>query len=371
MEVVTVEPARDGAALAAFVALPYRLHRHDPGWAPLLRRDARALVDDARNPLYQHAERQLFLARRGDQVVGRIAAIHDRLHLDTHRDGTGFFGFFECTDDQAVAGALLEAACAWLRERGLDHLRGPMNPSINDEIGILIDGFDRPAVLMTPHNPPFYPRLIEGGGLHKAKDVFGFQSTSTDLPERLVAATELARKRYAVTCRALRMDRFGEEIALIKRLFNESWERNWGYVPMTDAEIDYLAGQLKPLVVPDLVLFAERQGEPIGFAAAVPDFNVALRANPSGRFFPGILKVLWAARRLTRLRVLLLGVLPEWQGKGIDGLLYRFVWENGRRRGFDWAEAGWVLEDNHPMINGLQRMGFERYKTWRIYERAI
>ena len=201
--------------------------------------------------------------------------------------------------------------------------------------------------------------------------MIAFQSTSTELPPRLVAATEIARRRYGVSCRPLQLKRFAEEVALIKRLFNATWQKNWGYVPMTDAELDQLAAQLKPIVVPDLVLFAERDGEPIGFAAAVPDFNVALRANPSGRLFPGILKVLWAARRLTRLRVLLLGVLPEWQGKGIDGLLYRFVWENGRRRGFDWAEAGWVLEDNQPMINGLQHMGFEKYKTWRIYERPL
>jgi GNAT superfamily N-acetyltransferase len=167
------------------------------------------------------------------------------------------------------------------------------------------------------------------------------------------------------------MGRFAEEVALVKRLFNTGWQRNWGAVPLTDREVEHLAGQLKPLVVPDLVAFAELGGEPIGFAVAIPDFNVALRANPSGRLFPGILKVLWASRRLTRLRVLLLGVLPVWHGRGVDALLYRHVWESGRARGFDWAEAGWILEDNHAMINGLRRMGFEAYKTYRVYERPI
>jgi GNAT superfamily N-acetyltransferase len=234
-----------------------------------------------------------------------------------------------------------------------------------------VDGFDTPSVLMMPHNPPYYAALVVGAGFRKAKDLLAFQNTHTTLPDRLVAATDVVRKRHGVTCRPIDMKRFGDEVALIRRLFNAGWERNWGYVPLTDREIEHLARQLKPLVVPDLVVFAERAGEPIGFAAAVPDFNVALRANPSGRLLPGILKVLWASRRLTRLRVMLLGVLPEWQGRAVDALLYRRIWENGRGKGYDWAEAGWVLEDNHLMINGLTRMGFEAYKTYRVYERPV
>ncbi len=365
------EAVRGRSDLEAFVALPYGLHRSDPGWTPMLRRDVRAVLDPARNPLFEHAERELFLARRGGRVVGRIAAIHDRLHDETRSDRAGFFGFFESVFDPAVAGALFDAAAAWLRARGLHTLRGPLSPSINDEAGLLVDGFDTPSVLMMPHNPRYYAALLEGAGFRKAKDLLAFQNTHTTLPERLVAATDVVRKRYDVTCRRIDMRRFAEDVALIRKLFNAGWERNWGYVPLTDREVEHLASQLKPLVVPDLVVFAEREGEPIGFAAAVPDFNVALRANPSGRLFPGILKVLWASRRITRLRVMLLGVLPEWQGRAVDALLYRRIWENGRARGYDWAEAGWILEDNHAMINGLTRMGFEAYKTYRVYERPI
>ena len=371
MEEPRIAPARGRSGTEAFVSLPYALHRDDPGWTPMLRRDARVLVDPARNPFYEHAERELFIARLGGRVVGRIAAIHDRLHDLTHGDRVGFFGFFESTDDPAVAGGLFAAAARWLRARGRDRMRGPVNPSINDEAGLLVDGFSTPSVLMMPHNPRYYPALVEGAGLVKAKDLLAFQSTSTALPERLVAATDVVRRRHAVSLRPIDMKRFPEEVALVKRLFNAGWERNWGYVPLTDGEVDHLAGQLMPLVVPELVAFAEAEGEPIGFAAAIPDFNVALRKNPSGRLFPGILGVLWASRRITRLRVILLGVLPAWQGRGVDALLYRHVWENGRARGFDWAEAGWVLEDNHAMINGLRRMGFEVYKTYRVYERPI
>jgi GNAT superfamily N-acetyltransferase len=371
MAIAEIAPVLGRSDLEAFVALPYEMHRRLPGFTPLLRRDVRMVLDPGRNPFFDHAARELFLARRGGRVVGRIAAIHDRLHDETHSDRVGFFGFFECVDDPPVAGALFDAAAGWLRGRQRDTLRGPLSPSINDEAGLLVDGFETPSVLMMPHNPRYYPALVEGAGFRKARDLLAFQSTGTELPERLVAATEIVRKRYGVGCRRIDMKRFKNEVALVQRLFNAGWLRNWGYVPLTEREVDHLAAQLKPLVVPDLVAFAEREGQPIGFAAAVPDFNVALRANRSGRLFPGILKVLWASRRITRLRVILLGVLPEWRGRGVDAVLYRHVWENGRARGYDWAEAGWILEDNHAMINGLTRMGFEAYKTYRVYERLI
>jgi GNAT superfamily N-acetyltransferase len=366
-----VAPVRGRSDLEAFVALPYELHRRLPGWTPLLRRDVRTTLDPARNPFFEHAEHELFVARRGGRVVGRIAAIHDRLHNETHGDRTGIFGFFESVEEPAVAAALFDAAAAWLRGRQRDTLRGPLSPSINDEAGLLVDGFETPSALMMPHNPRYYPALVEGAGFRKAKDLLAFQSTGTGLPPRLVEATEVVSRRYGVTCRRIDMKRFPEEVGLVQKLFNTGWQRNWGAVPLADREVGHLAAVLRPLVVPDLVLFAEKGGCPIGFGAAVPDFNVALRANPSGRLFPGILKVLWAARRITRLRVLLLGLVPEWQGRGVDAVLYRHIWENGRARGYDWAEAGWILEDNHAMINGLTRMGFEVYKTYRVYERPI
>jgi GNAT superfamily N-acetyltransferase len=366
-----IAPAAGGRDREAFVALPYELHRGDPGGAPLLRRDVRALLDPRRNPFFEHADARLFLARTGDRALGRIAAIDDRLHRETHRDQTGFFGFFECVDDPEVARALLGAAAGWLGERGLRLLRGPVSPTMHEGAGLLVDGFDTPAVLMMPHNPRHYVSLIEAAGFTRAKDLLAFQSTHTDLPPRLVRATDVLERRYGIAIRTVDIGRFWEEVALIRDLFNEGWERNWGYVPLTDREVDHLARQLRPLVVPDLVVFAEQAGRPIGFAVALPDFNEALRANPSGRLFPGLLRVLWAARRLTRLRVLLLGTRPEWRGRGVDALLYRRVWESGCARGYSWAEAGWVLEDNQPMINGLRRMGFEVYKTYRIYERPI
>ena len=363
-----VRGARD---LSAFVAFPYRLHRGDPLWTPPLRRDVRAALSRRRNPFFAHAEAEYFLARRGGRVHGRIAAIHNRAHNDFHRDRTGFFGFFDCEDDPDTARVLFDAASAWLRARGLDRMRGPASFSTNDEAGLLVDGFQTAPVLMMPHNPPYYVALVEGCGFTRAKDLLAYQSTHHRLPARLVEGTELLRARYGVRTRALDRRRFAQELELVKRIYNRAWERNWGFVPMSDAEIDHLAAQLEPVVVADLVAFAECGGEVVGMAAALPDLNVALRANRSGRLFPGLLKVLWASRGIDRLRVLMLGALPEWRRRGIDGLLFRHIWERGVALGYRWAEAGWILEDNHAMRNALVNMGFEVYKTYRLYDRPL
>lgn len=364
-------PVLTGRDLDRFIALPYALYRGDPGWAPLLRRDVRQMLDRGKNPFFDHAEAAYFVAERDGQVVGRIAAIENRLHNEFHQDRVGFYGFFECEEDPDAARALFDAAGGWLRQRGLSVMRGPASFSTNDEAGLLVEGFDAPAVLMMSYNPPYYARLVESAGFTKAKDLIGFQNTHHQLPERLVEGAAVLEKRYRVRTRTMDTRRFGQEVALVKRLYNACWERNWGFVPMTEREIDHLAAQLKPVVVPQLVTFAEREGETIGFAAALPDLNVALRANPTGRFFPGVLKVLWAARSISRVRVMLLGTLPEWRGKGVAALLYKRIWEEGTARGFYWAEAGWVLEDNHPMANGLLRMGFVPYKTYRLYDQPL
>jgi len=368
---VVVEAVRRARDQRAFVALPYALHRADPNWPPLLRRDVRLLLDRRRNPFFEHGEAEYFLARRHGRVVGRIAAIRNRLHEEAHGDGAGFFGFFESEDDPRTAALLLEAAAGWLRARGLRSLRGPLSFSINDDAGLLVDGFDTPAALMMPHNPRYYSSLVEAAGLRGIRDLLVYENTAGPLPRRLADAEPVLLQRHGVRVRPFDLDRFDAEVARVQELFNRGWERNWGFVPFTDREIEHLAAQLRPVVVPRLVLFAEASGRPIGFVAALPDLNQALRANPSGRFFPGILRVLWASRRITRLRVLLLGTLPEWRGRGIDALLYKRIWDEAKALGYTWAEAGWILEDNLPMRNGLERMGFRVYKTYRVYEKAL
>ena len=366
-----VAPVAGGRDLRAFIAFPYRLFRGDPLWVPPLRRDVRTRLTPSKSPFFDHADAKHFMARRNGRVVGRISAVENRLHNEFHGDRVGFFGFFDAEDDPEAAAALFDAASAWLEPRGLEVMRGPASLSTNDEAGLLVDGYETPPVIMMPHNPPYYARLVEGAGFTKAMDLLAYEGTGTSLPERLVRATRITAERYGVSVRKLDIKRFTAEVELVKGLYNQAWDRNWGFVPMTDREIEHLAKEFRPVVVPDLVLFAEREGQPIGFVLALPDLNVALKANPSGRLFPGIVKMLWAARKNNRIRVLLLGAVPEWRGRGIDALLYAEVWRRGNALGYDWAEAGWILEDNAAMRNGLLRMGFRLYKTYRLYDRPV
>jgi hypothetical protein len=270
-----------------------------------------------------------------------------------------------------VADALFSAAAGWLRTRGLDSMRGPASFSTNDECGLLVNGFDTPPTLLNPHNPPYYVDLVERAGFVKVIDMFQYQLRNPQLPERLVRGARLLAERKKITLHKLDMRRWDEAIETIKAIYNSAWDKNWGFVPMTDAEVDYLAAQLKPVVVPDLVVFCKQDGKTIGFAAALPDLNVALKTNPSGRLFPGVLKILWAARKVTRIRIWALGLLQEYRMSGADALMYHWIWEKGYALGHRWAEAGWILEDNTAMNNGLLRMGFEPYKTLRFYDRPL
>lgn len=364
-------PVSDGRGLNRFIAFPYELYRGDPLWVPQLRMDVRTLLSPKKNPFFQHAEAQYFLAQRDGRTVGRIAAIKNDAHTLEHGDRVGFYGFFESVDEQAVANALFDAAATWLRARKFDTMRGPMSPSINDECGVLVDGFDTPPTLMMPHNHRSYVGLHERYGFQKAKDLIALESTNAELPERLSRGARLVAARRGITLRPLDMKRFKAEVDLVKALYNEAWEKNWGFVPLTNAEIDHLAKQLKPVIVPDLVCFAERAGKVIGFGVALPDLNVALKKNPSGRLFPGIAKVLWASRHISRVRVLLLGVLKEYRSSGVDALMYHWIWDKATSNGYHWAEAGWVLEDNVPMLNAALRVAFRPYKTYRIYDKAL
>lgn len=370
-------------------------------WVPPLRMEVRKLLSKKKNPFFQHSDATYYLATRrmvdkaerhyrpsrppfrpaalptfrngGEkwEVLGRIAAIHNRAHNEAHEDSVGFFGFFECVDDDAVAQSLFNAAGAWLDDRGLTVMRGPTSFSTNDECGLLVDGFNTPPTIMNPHNPAYYVDLVEGAGFTKAMDLFQYQSTEITLPDRLIDRVKKVLERKNITLRTLVMKDFDQEIERIKKIYNNAWEKNWGFVPMSDAEIDYLAAQLKPVCVPDLVMFVEQEGETIGFAAVLPDFNVALKSNPSGRLFPGIFKVLWKSRKIDRLRILLLGLLPEFRGLGADVVMYHWIWDKGYQLGHRWGEAGWILENNVPMRNALVRLGFKEYKTLRFYDRPL
>jgi len=348
-------PVSDGRGLDRFIAFPYNHYRDDPLWVPQLRRDIHTLLSPSKNPFFQHAEAQYFLANSNGRVVGRIGAIKNDMHNREHHDRVGFYGFFESINDQSVANALWDTAGAWLKQRGFDTMRGPMSPSVNDECGLLIANNGTPPSLMMPYNFPYYQTLHERYGFTKAKDLLA----------------QRAAERRGIKLRSLDMKRFDAEVELIKALYNSAWEKNWGFVPLTEAEIDHLAKQLKPIVVPELVIFAELEGSVVGFGVGLPDFNLALLHNRSGRMFPGILKVLWYSRKIHRARILLLGVVPEFRGRGVDALLYQKVWENSVKHGMPRGEAGWILEDNALMNKSATQLGFRISKTYRIYDTAL
>lgn len=367
-----VATARD---LKLFIDLPYRLHARDPIWVPPLRLEMKDRLDRKKHPFFEHADAEYFLAERNGEVVGRIAAIANRLHNEIHADRVGFFGCFECVNEQPVADALFAEAAAWLRAKGLDTIRGPVNLSVNDETGLLVDGFDTAPTLMMPHNPSYYPPLLERAGFVKAKDLLVYTGGAPDhyvpVPERLVRGTELIRKRMGVTLRPLNMKRFDEEIEHVKRIYNQAWEKNWGFVPMTEREIDHLAVQLKPIVVPELVPFAEKDGKVIGFGVTLPDINVALKRY-NGSLLGAIAGLLMIkTKRIRRARIPLLGILPEYRGRGVDAMLYQWIWSKSGERKIYWGEAGWILEDNPAMNAGLEKMTFRVYKTYRLYDRPL
>ncbi len=340
-------------------------------WVPPLKSDVRGMFDRARNPFFAHAEIESFLALAGDRVVGRIVAIDNRAHNEFHGDRVGFFGFFECEDDPAAATALFDAAAAWLAARGKDVLRGPMNFSTNDDCGSLIEGFNTPPAIMMPHNPAYHARLHAAGGFAKAKDIVAYWYEGDALPERVTRGVELVRKRKGVTVRPLDMKRFEQEVGLIRTIYNDAWERNWGFVPMTEAEIDHMAEQLKPVVEPGLIVFAEIRGEPVGFGLGLPDFNLALK-HANGELFPfGFLSILWHKRRIRQARILTLGVRSGYRASGIDALLISELFGRCVAMGIFKGEFSWILEDNIAMRRPLENIGARVYKTYRVYDRPL
>lgn len=345
-------------------------------WVAPLRMDVRTILDRDKNPFFQHAEAEYLLAERDGAVVGRIAAIRNDAHGAFHPDEkhVGFFGFFECVNDQAVADALFGAAADWLRARGLTVMRGPTSFSTNDECGLLVDGFDTPPVIMNPHNPRYYADLVDRAGFAKAMDLLCYEGKDEGqgMPQEVADRARAMAARAGITVRTIDMKRYWQEVELVKQVYNKAWEINWGFIPMTEAEMNHLAKQLKPVVVPELVLFAEKAGEIIGMAISIPDFNVALKHNPSGRLFPfGLLKILWHKRRIDRIRTLTLGVLKEHRRSGADGLMYEHTWREGRKLGYWWGEASWLLETNWAIRRPMEKLGFKPYKTLRIYDKAL
>lgn len=368
-----VRPVRSVEEREAFIRLPWRIYEGDPCWVPPLLLDVRTMLDPDAHPFHRHSRVELYLALRDGVPVGRIAAVHNRRHVEHHGEPVGFFGFFETEQDPATAGALLEAAGGWLRDRGLQVMRGPASFSTNEEAGMLVEGFDRAPTIMMPYNPPYYPELLEELGFRPAKNLVSYWKEENDPPDYLLRAEKVVRRRYPeLTVRSLRMDDFREEVRRIRAVYNEAWGENWGFVPMTEEEFRHLAKDLKPVVEPELVLVVEDgDGRPVGFALALPDLNQAIR-NANGRLLPlGLLKILWHKRKISTLRVLTLGLVDGYRGKGIDALLYLEIFRRGAELGIESGEFGWILEDNAAMRRPMERIGARVSKRYRFYDREL
>jgi hypothetical protein len=372
-----IERVIDKHGVMEFVKFPFKLYRGDPNWVPPLIEERRDFLDSKKNPFFEHSRCQLFLARRGDELVGTIAAVVNDNHNAFQNETMGSFGFFELIDDQAVADALLEAAEAWVRAQGMTVIRGPLNFSTNDEIGTLVDGFDEPPIVMMTYNPRYYPALIEAHGYAKAMDVYAYivdlAEGLQNAPEKVFSVAEKAAQKEGIRVRKLDLQHFDQEVALLKRVYNRAWERNWGFVPMTDPEMNHLADGLKAILDPNLLFIAETADSvPVGVSIGVPDVHQALRWSGGGHMWPfGLLKFLWYRRKVNQCRLLIMGMVPEYRGRGADAIFYVETARAALAHGYKRMEGSWILETNSMMNLILQRLGMQRYKTYRIYEKPL
>jgi len=372
----TVTPVGGKDDLEAFIRLPWRLYAGDPNWVPPLLRLQREEFSSRHNPFFQHADVRLFLARRDGQVVGRISAQVDHEHNRYHQERTGFFGFLETENDPALAAELLGAAEEWLRERGMDRIRGPLSFSINGQVGLLIEGFQLPPQVMMPYSPPYYIDLVETCGYVKVQDLYAWRWDRQPVPEGPARIVRELRERPEVKVRRADMRHFNEEVRTILDLYNEAWSENWGFVPATKAEAAQMARDLKLIADPRIVPFVEIDGQAVGVALAVPNLNEAIQ-DLNGKLFPfGFIKLLWRlkVRRPKSGRLLLLGVKKEFRTRRYAGLAYLLcdeIYRGAMAKGFEWAEFSWTLEQN-TLINALiTKVGCQRYKTYRVYEKAL
>ncbi len=360
----------------AFIKFPWQIYSNDPAWVPPLIIERKTFLNRNRHPFYRHGDAALFLARKNGKILGRIMASDDPNYNSLHRSNVGCFGLFECIDDSDVAAALFERAASWLRRKGRTEMMGPIDYSTNYVCGLLIDGFQFPPTLLTAHNPPYYRDLIESCGFTKAKDWYAWWFAD---PAKAVAHLRRLAARFNTRCSAVirpaNLKDIRDESRRLREIYNQAWEKNWGFVPFTEEEIEFMTHELKPLVIPEFALIAEVGDEPVGFILGVPDINVALR-HINGRLTTfglpiGLLKLLYYKSRTRTARLIALGVIEKYRRAGIaEMLVLRIIEDAMIRRGFR-GELSMTLEDNFMINRFLEAIGAQRYKTYRIYSKSI
>ncbi|HEX6982590.1 MAG TPA: GNAT family N-acetyltransferase [Balneolaceae bacterium] len=356
-----------------FLEFPYKHYAGDEHWIPPLKMEQKKLIDTKKNPFYENGEVALFLAEQDGEICGRIAAIEDRRYNEHHNTKTGFFGFFECINNQSAANLLLKVAGDWLKERGLTKVLGPSNPSMMDEIGVLVDGFEHDPSVMMPYHKPYYDELIKSAGFEKEMDLYAFRVTQGKVAlDRMYRAEEIVRRRFPrLKVREVDLKSLDQEIQIVRHIFNKAWSRNWGFIPMSKKELEVLAKDLKLILDPKVAHIVEVNNEPIAFSIALPDLNQVLKQMDGTLFPTGIFKLLWNKRKISQLRTALMGVLPEYQGKGIDALLHKEAIINGREAGYNSSELSWVLESNKGMIRVAEKLGAHIEKVYRMYTKKL
>lgn len=362
--------------MRTFIDFPHDLYRDDPYYVPELFMAQRDLLNPDKHPFFLHGRMQLFLAYKGGKLSGRVAAIFNGNHNTFNHTNDGFFGFFDCIDDQEVANALLKTAEGWLKQQGLSTMIGPVNPSTNEPCGLLVDGFDSSPMLLMPYNRPYYKPLLEGYGLTKQVDLVAYALYDTDLGDKPVRLQEALAQRLAakgITIRPFDLKHnFKRELEQFGKVYNAAWDKNMGFVPMTKEEFNFMGKDMKMIADTDFCLAAEHNGEVVGIALCLPDINQVLKKIKRGRLFPtGVFHFLFGRKKINALRILALGVLEPYRKLGIEACFYATIMKKGREKGFKMAEASWMLEHNDLMNRAIEHMHGVRYKTYRIFEKTV
>lgn len=375
---ITVKPVSDKSGRAKFVAVPFAIYKNDPNWVPQLNIERMMHLSPSTNPYFKHAEAQLFIAEKGGVPIGRISAQINQLHLDQHKDATGNFGFIEAPDDPQVFNALLSEAEAWLKARGMKRVTGPFSFSINDETGLLINGFDTPPNMMMGHAHPYYAGHVEAAGYSKAKDVIAyFLNDRGELPRHMKATFERAMRSPHLKVRTINKRDLDKELDIILSIHTDAWSENWGFVPFTKEEIRDLGNVMKFLIKEGFVAIAEYDGEPAAMAVTLPNINDWIK-DLNGKLTPiGIGKLLWRLNTQVprSIRMPLMGVRKRYHGSLLGSSLALAVIETVRKfhidRGTQSGELSWILEDNYPVRHIIEALGASPYKTYRVYEKSL
>ncbi len=370
MPQIEIKRVVNNGDLVRFIKVPWQIYRDDPNWVPPLIMDRKKLLNRKKNPFYQHAEIEMLIAYKNGQPAGRIAAITNENHNKFQEDNNGFFGFYESINDLDVTTQLLDLTRQWLIGKGKDGMLGPINLSTNDELGLLIEGFETPPFIMMCHNPAYYQPLMENYGLKKAKDLYAWyvDLRERELPEKLIRVAETVTSKYGITIRNITLKGLDQDLELIREVYNNAWSKNWGFVPLTPEEINYLANDLKQIAREELILLAENDRRPVAFSMTLPNINEILIKIRNGKLFPsGFLKLILGMKKITTTRVLTLGVVKDLQTIGLGAVLYLETILRARKLGMAAGEMSWILEDNQAMNSSIAMFGSTLYKKYRIY----